>query len=225
VVVLSKNDADSGLRILSSAEAHGLDITRAAFTDGEDASRYLGAFECNLFLSKEAPDVRAAIAAGFPAAYVLDPPDVLTDEDPGPVRIAFDGDAVLFDDESERVYKEQGLEAFTARERELADVPLNPGPLEPFLRALAKVQSEATRDATLVRTSLVTARSAPAHERVVKTLRHWGVTVDESFFLGGVQKANVLNQLRPHIFFDDQRIHLDPARGTTPSAHVPSPSR
>lgn len=221
VIIVSRNDADSGLRIMKSAEALGLDITRAAFTDGADPWPYLKPLACNLFLSTEHDAVREAVDIGFPAARVLDPPAAIDSEDVGPVKIAFDGDAVLFDGESERVFQEQGMEAFMARERELADVPMNPGPFEPFLKALARVQPEFTEETSPIRTALVTSRNAPAHERAVKTLRAWGVRVDESFFLGGVEKAGILDVLKPHIFFDDQPTHLESARATTPSALVP----
>ena len=222
VIVLSRNDADSGLRIFNSIAAMGLPITRAAFTDGADPLPYLDPFVCDLFLSSEPDAVRAALHRGFPAAHVLEPPESFTEEPTGPVKIAFDGDAVLFDAESERVFQEQGLDAFMAREAELADTPMNPGPFAPFLRALARVQAEVGEDQTVLRTALVTARSAPATKRVVHTLRSWDVRVDESFFLGGVSKAGILEALGAHIFFDDQRVHLDPAKNTTPSAHVPA---
>jgi 5'-nucleotidase len=219
VIILSRNDADSGQRIWNSIEHHGLDISRAAFTDGADPMPYLKPFVSDLFLSDEAEAVKAALAAGFPAARVLTPPEAFTEEPAGPVKIAFDGDAVLFDGESERVFQSDGLEAFQQREKELANVPMNPGPFKPFLEALGRVQ-QAVGDQQMIRTALVTARNAPATTRVVNTLRTWNVRVDESFFLGGVEKAGVLATLAPHIFFDDQLAHLNPAHGATPSAHV-----
>lgn len=222
VIVLSRNDADSGLRIFNSIENYGLPITRAAFTDGADPLPYLGPFYSDLFLSDESAAVRAAIEKGFPAARVLDPPEAYNEEPAGAVKIAFDGDAVLFDGESERVFQEKGLEAFLARESALADQPMNPGPFQPFLAALGRVQKAVGEDQSIIRTALVTARNAPATKRVVNTLRDWDVRVDESFFLGGVEKAGVLAALRPHIFFDDQYVHLRPAQRTTPSAHVPA---
>ena len=220
VIVLSRNDADSGLRIFNSIEAYGLPITRAAFTDGADPLPYLEPFFSDLFLSDEPDAVRAALGKGFPAARVLDPPEAYDEEPAGPVKIAFDGDAVLFDGDSERVFQEEGLEAFLARESTLADQPMNPGPFQPFLAALGRVQMAVGGDQAVVRTALVTARNAPATKRVVNTLRTWDVRVDESFFLGGVEKAGVLAALCPHIFFDDQYVHLHPAQRTTPSAHV-----
>ncbi len=218
VIVVSRNDADTGLRILKSAEAHGLAITRAAFTAGEDPWPYLTPLSCNLFLSTDPQDVQRAIDAGVPAARVLDPPETPAEE-ASPIRIAFDGDAVLFDDESERVFQQDGMAAFMQRERDLANTPMNPGPFEPFLRALGAVQEKLPDDREHLRISLVTSRNAPAHERVVKTLREWRVSIDESFFLGGAPKQPILATLRPHIYFDDQTVHLE--GGVVPSAQVP----
>ena len=220
VIVVSQNDADTGQRVMQSAAALGLPITRAAFTAGEPAAPYVGALAADLFLSADPTAVREAVEAGIAAAQVLAPPDGAAAPEVGPVRIAFDGDAVLFDATSEQIYQAGGLEAFTQHEVANAHVPMNPGPFEPFLRALAKVQAATGDDRSLIRTSLVTARNAPAHTRLVNTLRAWNVRIDETFFLGGIEKARVLNVLKPHIFFDDQRTHLDPARATTPSAHV-----
>ena len=223
VVVISRNDADSGARILHSVAVAGLDITRAAFTDGRDPWPYLQAFRCNLFLSAERSDVEGALRAGFPAAAVTRPPEEGQDPDggrPEEVRIAFDGDAVLFDPSSEAVFQQEGLAAFQAHEAERADVPMRPGPFEPFLHALQRIQARFAEEEAPVRTALVTARGAPAHRRVVNTLRAWGVRIDESFFLGGVAKAPVLEGFRPHIFFDDQVTHLETASRRTPSAQV-----
>ncbi len=220
VIVLSRNDADSGVRILNSARLHGVDIRRAAFTDGRDPWKYLAPFRCNLFLSAEPADVEKALGLGFPAALILPPPERI-EEDIEEVRVGFDGDAVLFDDESERVFQEQGLEAFQRREEELASVPMNPGPFEPFLRALHEIQAHFEEARSPIRTALITARAAPAHLRVINTLRAWNVRVDESFFLGGLDKADMLAALRPHIYFDDQRSHLEQAFLKTASAHVP----
>lgn len=221
VVVISKNDADSAMRFYNSIEHHSLDVTRGAFTSGRDAAPYLRSFHGDLFLSAEENEVVEARRAGFPAALICPPPEnPVIDERPDEVLIAFDGDAVLFDDESERVYQEQGLEAFLEHEAALADEPMNPGPFEPFLRALKRVQDRFPSEGAPIRTALVTARNAPAIKRVVNTLRSWGVRVDESFFLGGVEKAGVLQELRPHIFFDDQESHLAAAQKVAPSAHV-----
>lgn len=221
VIVISRNDADSGMRIMNSIENHGLDITRGAFTDGGPSAEYLRPFRGDLFLSADETDVRNALGSGFPAAQVLPPPEIIESEKPSVVRIAFDGDAVLFDGESEKIFREQGLDAFQEREVRLANEPMNPGPFEPFLMALKRIQEHFPEEASPIRTALVTARNAPAHKRVVNTLRAWKIRVDETFFLGGITKAGVLEVLRPHIFFDDQRIHLDSAQRMTPSAHVP----
>jgi 5'-nucleotidase len=220
VIVISRNDADSGLRVFNSAKAHQIDITRGAFTDGRDPWKYLAPLNCNLFLSAEPDDVDKALGMGCPAALILPPPESV-EHDVEEVRIAFDGDAVLFDDESERVFQEHGLKAFEEREEHLANVPMNPGPFEPFLRALHEIQAHFDEEHSPIRTAIVTARAAPAHLRVINTLRAWNVRVDESFFLGGLEKGNVLAALRPHIYFDDQRRHLDKARARTASAHVP----
>ncbi len=222
VVVISRNDADSGARILHSVAVHDLDITRAAFTDGREPWPYLQAFHCNLFLSAERDDVEGALRAGFPAAAVTRPPDGPPSDEgpPDEVRIAFDGDAVLFDPSSEAVFQQEGLAAFQAHEADRADEPMRPGPFEPFLHALERIQSRFGEESAPIRTALVTARGAPAHRRVINTLRAWGVRIDESFFLGGVAKDPVLQGFRPHIFFDDQVAHLDAASRSTPSAHV-----
>jgi 5'-nucleotidase len=220
VVVISRNDADSGIRILNSIEAHGLGITRAAFTDGRPPWPYLKAFDCDLFLSAEREDVEQALRNNRPAALVLktgsrSKGSGLDSE----VRIAFDGDAVLFDHESEHVYQTRGLEAFNRREAELAEVPLSPGPFKPFLDSLAKIQRKFPAEKS-IRLALVTSRAAPAHRRVVNTLRQWGIRLNETFFLGGVDKSGVLAAFKPHIFFDDQLTHLETAQANTPSAHV-----
>lgn len=222
VIVISRNDADSAMRVFNSIEAHGLDITRGAFTNGDESWRYLGAFHCGLFLSSEPADVTAALRDRFPAALLLGPPEGIgTDPDPGPVRIAFDGDAVLFSDEAQRVYDEGKLPAFYEHERRRADEPLPPGPFRPFLDALGRIQARFGADDAPIRTALVTARDAPAHRRVITTLRSWKVRIDETFFLGGIAKVEVLRVLKPHIFFDDQSEHLEAAASAVPSGHVP----
>lgn len=220
VVVISRNDADTGVRVFHSIAGHGLAIDQAAFTGGREPWPYLASFRCNLFLSAEPGDVEAALGHGFPAALVSAPPQDLAEDDAEEVRLAFDGDAVLFDHSSERIYQRHGLEAFQQRESALADEPMEPGPFAPFLAALQHIQSRFGEEDAPVRTALVTARGAPAHLRVINTLRAWGVRLDQSFFLAGEDKAPVLEQFRPHIFFDDQRDHLDRARARTPSAQV-----
>jgi 5'-nucleotidase len=222
VLVISRNDADSGLRMMNSAEHHGLDIPRWAFTDGRDASRYLPAFRCHVFLSANADDVHNAIKSGYAAARVLRVPDEPVQEAVDEVRIAFDGDAVLFGGSSEALYQDEGLERFLEYEVQHADEPLEPGPMKPFLEALARLQSMFEPGENPIRTALVTARNAPAHRRVLATLRAWDVRLNESFFLGGLPKADVLNILRPHIFFDDQLLHLEPARRSVAAAEVPA---
>jgi 5'-nucleotidase len=220
VIVISRNDADSGMRIFNSIDHHGLDISRAAFTDGREPWPYLDAFHCDLFLSAEQTDVQQAIRNGRPAALVLTPPTEDREKHADEVRIAFDGDAVLFDAESEHVYQTQGLDAFQAREAALADQPMHPGPFEPFLMGLKRIQDRFPEESSPIRLSLITARGAPAHKRVINTLRHWGVRVDETFFLGGFEKRGILEVLRPHIYFDDQLIHLETTHTATPAAQV-----
>jgi len=220
VVVISRNDADTGVRVFHSIAAHGLDIEQAAFTGGREPWPYLSALRCNLFLSAEPADVQDALERGLPAALVSAPPRDVHDADADEVRIAFDGDAVLFDPASERVYQTEGLEAFHQREAARADQPLEPGPFAPFLTALHRIQARLGEERSPVRTALVTARGAPAHLRVINTLRAWGVRIDQSFFLAGEDKTGVLQQLRPHLYFDDQRAHLARAETSTPSAQV-----
>ena len=221
VLVLSRNDADTGVRVMNSAAHHGLDIPRYAFTAGRAAWPYLGSFDAHLFLSADADDVAAAASAGFPAARLLDVPTRRVDVVDEEVRIAFDGDAVLFDAASEAIYQREGLEAFIANEERYATEALQPGPLKPFLDALLACNARFPADEPPIRVSLVTARNAAAHRRVITTLRSWGVVLHETFFLGGASKARVLAQLQPHIFFDDQTKHLLPASTTTPAGHVP----
>ena len=223
VVLLSRNDAETGRRAFRSAAHHGLSIERAAFLHGESPHSYLGAFDCELFLSANEADVRAATAAGAPAGVVLNPslPDV--SEDPE-LRIAFDFDGVLVDDASERVFAEGGLDAFRAHEIAKRAEPLAPGPLKAFFERVAglqRLEAETAGHAPRLKTALVTARGGAAYERVVETLEAWGLRLDQSFFLGGVEKTEVLKTLRPHIYFDDQRAHLDRARDFIPAVHVP----
>ena len=217
VIIFSRNDADSAMRVLRSVEAHGLDITRGVFRGGRDPWQLLPALSCDIFLSAEASQVRMAHDKGVPAALIL--PGATSSADVTEVRVAFDGDAVLFDAASQRVYDSQGLDAFHDREASLADEPLSPGPFRPFLDGLARIQ-ERFEGASPIRTALVTARAAPAHYRVVNTLRAWGVRVDETYFLGGVDKAAVLAAFGAHIFFDDQRVHVESASQHVPAAQV-----
>ncbi|RWU20960.1 5'-nucleotidase [Pseudomonas alkylphenolica] len=219
VVLVSRNSADTGLRVFNSIEHHGLGIYRAAFVGGRSPYPYLAAFGCHLFLSTDADDVRSALEAGFAAATILSggAQRAASDE----LRIAFDGDAVLFSDESERVYQLGGLEAFQASERESAREPLRGGPFKPFLAALNQLQSEFPDGACPIRTALVTARSAPAHERVIRTLREWDIRLDESLFLGGLDKSAFLEAFAADVFFDDQAGHCERARSVVATGHVP----
>ncbi len=223
VVLLSRNDPDTGQRAMRSAEAHGLSITRAAFLSGGDPHPFLPAFDCELFLTAHEPHVRAAVEAGRPAGLVLS--GALAEETPDDaLRVAFDFDGVLADDASEAIYAKDGVQAFRAHEAAHRDTPLSPGPLKPFLERLAAIQAlERAEDdyAARLSLSLVTARGAPAHERVVTTLESWGARLDQVFFLGGVEKTAVLKTLRPHVFFDDQRAHLDRSAAHVPSVHIP----
>ncbi|MGV8863580.1 MAG: 5'-nucleotidase [Pseudomonas sp.] len=219
VLLVSRNSADTGLRVFNSIQHYGLDITRAAFVGGRSPYPYLAAFGCHLFLSTHAEDVRSALDAGFAAATILS--GGARRAASAELRIAFDGDAVLFSDESERVYQSDGLEAFQASERESAREPLRGGPFKPFLAALNLLQREFPEDACPIRTALVTARSAPAHERVIRTLREWNIRLDESLFLGGLEKSAFLEAFAADVFFDDQPGHCEKARDVVATGHVP----
>lgn len=221
IVLLSKNSADTGLRVFNSIRDHGLDIQRAAFTRGLNPFRYASAFGACLFLSADPVDVREAIDSGLAAATILT--TSLQDKQSmhPELRIAFDGDSVLFSDESEQIYQRDGLAAFNRNERDTADTPMAPGPFASFLRALHAIQAAVPAGAPLVRIALVTARGAPSHERVVKTLRSWDVRVDESLFLGGREKGPFLAAFGADIFFDDQAKHCESAARHVTTGHVP----
>lgn len=219
VILLSHNSADTGLRIFNSIQHHGLDISRAAFTNGASTWRYVEPFSADLFLSAEPADVVQALDAGYAAAAIV--PSQATRSGAGELRIAFDGDAVLFSDEAERVYQEQGLQAFAASERAQARTPLSGGPFKNFLAALHRLQADYPMDQSPIRTALVTARSAPAHERVIRTLRAWNIRIDEALFLGGLPKGQFLKTFGADIFFDDQRGHVEAAAGYVATGHVP----
>jgi 5'-nucleotidase len=220
VIVLSKNNAATSLRITNAIEKYQLDILRSGWTSGSNISTYLKAFKVDLFLSADDNDVINAIQNGVAAAKILPShPDVhnsLGDQ----VRIAFDGDAVLFSEESELIYKEKGLEAFIKHEKENRDNPMKKGPFAKLLLTIANIQSKFKDKNSPIRTALVTARSAPTHERVIKTLNVWGVRIDEAFFLGGSEKYEVLEAFGADIFFDDQDTHLDLSASVVPSAKV-----
>jgi len=219
VILLSRNSSDTGLRIFNSIRHHQLDITRAVFTRGESPFRYVPAFGIHLFLSADPEDVRTALEAGYAAATIL--PSNVGQNAGDQLRIAFDGDAVLFSDEAERIYKQGGLQAFTENEEQSAHEPLSGGPFKNFLAMLHRIQSEYPADASPIRTALVTARGAPAHERVIRTLRHWGIRIDEALFLAGMNKGPFLQAFGADIFFDDQRKHCESARLHVPTGHVP----
>lgn len=219
VILLSRNSADTGLRIFNSIEHYGLSISRAAFCGGSSPYRYVRAFGCDLFLSTHADDVRNALDQGFAAATLL--PSGRTPTESDEVRFAFDGDAVLFSDEAERVYQEQGLAAFTASEKAAAHQPLSGGPFKNFLQSLHRLQAEFPPDSSPIRTALVTARSAPAHQRVVLTLREWNIRIDESLFLGGLDKGEFLRAYGADVFFDDQQRHCESASSHVATGHVP----
>ena len=221
VIVMSRNSPNTSLRIFNSIDHYGLDITRAALSGGAPIAPYLKAFETDLFLSAHRADVQQAIDSGIAAGRILAgslPDSIPTDQ----IRIAFDGDAVLFSADSEWIYQHRGLDAFSEHERSKADIPMEEGPFARFLKTIAHIQSRfRDRESSPIRTALVTSRSAPAHERAIKTLRQWGVRVDEAFFLGGVSKREVLSAFGAHIFFDDQLSHAQPASDLVPSAVVP----
>ncbi|MFZ9678331.1 MAG: 5'-nucleotidase [Quisquiliibacterium sp.] len=220
VVVLSRNDPGSGLRVFRSARQSGLRLERGVFTRGRTPWPYLSPLNANLFLSANLDDVRAALAAGFPAARVFPESVRASQAHPDEIRVAFDGDAVLFSDESERVFQRRGLDAFQQHEDEHVARPLPPGPFKPLLEALHRLHASGGTGGMRVRTALVTARSAPAHERAIRTLMQWGVEVDEAMFLGGLPKGPFLRQFEPDFYFDDQTGHCESAALVGPTGHV-----
>ena len=222
VVVLSKNDPVSGLRVFNSAKGAGLQLERGVFTRGRSPYRYLDSLKANLFLSANETDVMGALEAQVPAARVYPESAQAASRHADEIRIAFDGDAVLFSDEAERIYQRDGLDAFTLHETTRALQPLPPGPFKPLLEALHRLQAAAGTDVPMrIRTALVTARSAPAHERAVRTLMEWNIGVDEAMFLGGLDKGAFLKAFEPDFYFDDQHGHVDSARVHVAAGHVP----
>ncbi len=221
VILLSRNSADTGLRIFNSIDHHGLAISRAAFSGGANPYEYISAMGAHLFLSADHNDVRKALESGIAAATILPSNTDQLHNQSDQLRIAFDGDAVIFSDEAERIYKSQGLEAFTASEKAAAHTPLSGGPFKVFLSALHQMQIAAPPESSPIRTALVTARAAPAHERVIRTLRAWEIRIDEAFFLGGMNKSEFLRSFNADIFFDDQAGHCESARQHVPTGHVP----
>jgi len=221
VVILSRNDPVSGMRVFRSAKHYGLPIQRGVFTRGESPWRYLRPLSANLFLSTNEADVRSALNAEVPAARVYPHSARASSAHPHEVRIAFDGDAVLFSDEAERVFQHAGLDAFQAHERERAAKPLAAGPFKPLLEALQRLQNEPSPHMR-IRTALVTARSAPAHERAIRTLMDWHIEIDQAMFLGGLAKGEFLREFEPDFFFDDQTGHIENAAAHVPAGHVAS---
>lgn len=217
VIIVSRNSPETGLRVFNSIEKYELGIIRAAFSGGESITKYLSAFKVDLFLSKNEKDVQEAIDNGFAAALLYDIPNSFKPSS-DQIRIAFDGDAVIFSEEAETIYKSKGLEAFIVHEKLNAENPLPDGPFAKLLRTLSKIKVNYPE---MLRIALVTARNNPAHKRVILTLRQWGVKVDEAFFLGGLEKKEILQAFNPHIFFDDQDTHVKPASENIPSGRVP----
>lgn len=220
VILLSRNSADTGLRIFNSVKAYGLAITRAAFCGGESPYRYIRPFGCSLFLSTQAEDVANALEHGVAAATLLGR-GATPQQDRDELRLAFDGDSVLFSDEAEQIFQAEGLAAFSEREAAAAAEPLDGGPFKSFLSALHTLQQEFAGQRSPIRTALVTARGAPAHERVIRTLRAWDIRLDESLFLGGMEKTEFLRAFGADVFFDDQTQHCDRVRPHLPAGHVP----
>lgn len=224
VIIMSKNSAEAGLRVCKSVEHYGLDIKRSAWTSGTCVTNYLKPFKVNLFLSADEEDVRTAIKAGIAAAKIYPYAfDKMKLHDPlDKIKIAFDGDAVLFSDEAEKIYKRKGLSEFLKHERRNARKPLPEGPFAKLLKMLASIQAKYSAADVPIRTALITARNMPAHERVIRTLMAWNVRIDESFFMGGADKHEILKAFKPHIFFDDQDVYCAKASKVVPTAIVTS---
>lgn len=227
VILLSRNDPDTGLRVMNSIEHYNLSITRAVFLQGQSAHKYIPAFDIELFLSANEGDVQQAVDAGFPAGQILHG-NISDDIEDAQLRIAFDFDGVIIDDEAESVYKaSKQLDDFHSHESSKVDVIHNPGPLKNFLERISSIQKLENENKTknpnyepMLRVSIVTARNAPSHKRAINTMREWGILANEAFFMGGVDKSKVLEILKPHIFFDDQKLHLK-SSGILPSVHIP----
>lgn len=221
VILLSRNSADTGLRVFNSIQEHNLSITRAAFTSGNSPFRYVEPFGADVFLSSDPQDVANTLEAGFAAATMLPGNGNKGSNNEDKLCIAFDGDAVVFSDEAERVYKQKGLIEFAKHEVAAAKKPLPGGPFRSMLASLHQIQSEFPVSESPIRTALVTARAAPAHERVIRTLRAWDIRIDEAVFLGGLEKGQFLRTFGADIFFDDQQGHCDSASQHVPTGHVP----
>jgi len=228
VILLSRNDPDTGLRVMSSIEHYGLGMTRAVFLQGVSPYKYIPAFDIELFLSANPDDVKQAVKAGYAAGQVLEG-DIVDDLSDQELRIAFDFDGVIADDEAEDVYQKTGkLSEFHSHEAMKVDIPHNPGPLKDFLQRISTIQKmeqeKYEQDPSykpVLRVSIVTARNAPSHKRVINTMRAWGIMVNEAFFMGGVEKSKVLAVMKPHIFFDDQKLHLESSSSALASVHIP----
>lgn len=223
IIVMSRNSADTSLRIFNSIRHYGLNISRAALAGGKSIAPYLEAFKTDLFLSANEEDVQEAINANIAAGIICSHDHLPIDPEAAmeQIRIAFDGDAVIFSDEAERIYQAEGLDAFARHEEEKARQPLPEGPFAKLLKTISLIQKSFGEAESPIRTALVTARCAPAHERVVRTLRAWNVRIDEAFFLGGIEKTQVLKAFDAHIFFDDQPVHTERASKMVPAARVP----
>ncbi|WP_422138329.1 5'-nucleotidase [Endozoicomonas sp. ALC020] len=228
VILLSRNDPDTGMRVMNSIEHYKLGITRSVFLQGQSPYQYIPAFDIELFLSANPNDVKQAVLAGYPAGQILKG-DIVDDLKDTELRIAFDFDGVIADDEAEEVYKTTGkLSEFHSHEESKEDVPHNPGPLKDFLQRISNIQKleldKAEQDSNyepVLKISIVTARNAPSHKRVINTMRSWNIMVNEAFFMGGVEKSRVLEIMRPHMFFDDQKLHLEASSSVLPSVHIP----
>ena len=221
IIIMSRNSADISMRIFNSIEYYNLDISRAAFTNGRPIKPYVEAFNVDLFLSTNEEDVQDAINSNIAAGLIYATNHSYETDELKEIRIAFDGDAVLFTDESERIYQKAGLAAFAQHEKMNAKKPLPEGPFANFLKTISRIQREFPENEMPIRTALVTARGAPAQERVIRTLKAWGVHIDEVFFLGGVRKKEILKAFGADIFFDDQEAHLKHTVDVVPSARVP----
>ena len=223
VIIMSRNSPDSSLRVFNSIKHYGLEISRAVLASGASLAPYLGAFHTDLFLSAYEDDVQSAINSNIAAGIICSDGIHTYNENQAlsQIRIAFDGDAVLFSDDSEKIFQSKGLEAFEENEKKNADNPLQAGPFANFLKTLSDLQKDYEAEEAPIRTALVTSRSAPAHERVIRTLRAWNVRIDEASFLGGIEKKDVLKAFGADIFFDDQLVHTQPASEVVPSARVP----
>ncbi|MBF0430152.1 MAG: 5'-nucleotidase [Fibrobacteria bacterium] len=230
VILLSKNDADTGNRVFNSLQHYKLPITRAAFTCGRKPFTYLSSFKASLFLSANKEDVIDAVREGWPAGIIMASGPVPENTEPGKeeLKLAFDFDGIIADDSSEQVYQKEGLDGFQRHEKALSNTPLSPGPLMRLLEKISGIQQkEFEKQKTephykpKIRTAIITSRMAPAHQRVIHTLRHWGIHIDQAFFMGGISKSNLLSELQPHIFFDDQLDNLSDINASMAMVHVP----